>query len=130
MFAIIRSGGKQFRITEKARIRVPRIDAAIGDEVIFDDVLLLSSEGETHVGRPTVKGAGVTAEVLQHGLEEKIVIFKYKRRKNERKKAGHRQGFTEVLVRKISLHPEEKSAEEPVGEKTSEKAADEETSAE
>jgi len=130
MFAIVRSGGKQFRITENTRIRVPRLEATVGDEVVLDEVLLLSSEGETRVGRPTVRGASVTVEILQHGLEDKVVVFKYKRRKSERRKAGHRQGFTEVLVKKILLHPEDKPAEKSEVQSAGEGASDGATSAE
>ncbi len=119
MYAIIRQGGKQFRITENSRIKVPEMEAAVGDEVVFDDVILVSSKGETHVGRPTVKGASVRAEVIQHGLEDKIVVFKFKRRKSERRKAGHRQGFTEVVIKEIRLHPSGESTEQDSSEKSS-----------
>jgi large subunit ribosomal protein L21 len=92
------------------RIRVPRLEATIGDEVLFDDILMITHEGETHVGKATIKGASVRGEVIQHGLEDKIVVFKYKRRKSERRKAGHRQGYTEVLIREILLHPDDQAA--------------------
>lgn len=118
---MIRTGGKQFRITENIRIRVPKIEAHVGDEVVFDEVLMISQEGETHVGKPTIRGASVKAEVIGHGLEDKIVVFKYKRRKNERRKAGHRQGYTEVLIKEIQLHTREKETpDEPPEEATEE----------
>jgi large subunit ribosomal protein L21 len=103
MFAIVRTGGKQFRITENTRIRVPKLDTPIGQDVVFDEVLMVSSEGKTHVGRPKVKGASVIAQVLEHGREDKIVVFTMKRRKNERRKAGHREDYTDVLIRKIQF---------------------------
>jgi large subunit ribosomal protein L21 len=112
MFAIIRSGGKQFRITENVKINVPRLDVPVGEEVVFDDVLMISDEGDTHVGKPRLRGAAVTAEVIKHGLEDKVVVFKFKRRKGERRKAGHRQGYTEVRIKEIHLHHEEKAAPE------------------
>lgn len=109
MFAIIRTGGKQFRITENTRIRVPKLEAAIGEEIVFDDVLMVSLEGRAQVGRPRVKGASVTAQVLEHGREDKIVVFTMKRRKNERRKAGHREGYTDVLIKKIQCETEQGS---------------------
>ncbi len=112
MFAIIRSGGKQFRITENVKIHVPRLDIPVGDEVVFDDVLMISDEGDTHVGKPRLRGAAVTAEVIKHGLEDKVVVYKFKRRKGERRKAGHRQGYTEVRIKEIHLHHEEKAGSE------------------
>ena len=103
MFAIVRTGGKQFRITENSRIRVPKLDVPIGQDVVFDEVLMVSSEGKTHVGKPKVKGASVTAQVLEHGREDKIVVFTMKRRKNERRKSGQRAGYTDVLIKKIQF---------------------------
>jgi len=103
MFAVFKSGGKQFRAEPGARIRIPSIKAEPGDSVTFDDVLLSSGDGDVKVGTPTVEDAAVTAEVVRHGRADKIIVFKRKRRKGYRKKQGHRQGFTEILVNEVKV---------------------------
>jgi len=103
MYAIIRSGDKQFRAEKGATIRVPSIDAEVGDTVTFDQVLLAGSDEGTQVGAPTLAGASVTGEVLRHGKDKKVIIFKWKRRKNYRRKQGHRQKFTEVRIGEITV---------------------------
>lgn len=125
MFAIIRSGGKQFRISENVKINVPRLDLAVGDEVVFDDVLMISDDDGTHVGKPRLSGAAVTGEVIKHGLEDKVVVFKFKRRKGQRRKAGHRQGYTEVRIKEIHLHHDKKAAPEKEPADTSEESGTE-----
>lgn len=104
MYAVFRTGGKQFRAEPGARLRIPSLDLEPGDAVVFDDVLL-TGDGEEHVrvGTPTVEGASVKAEVIRHGRGRKIVVFKRKRRKGYRKKQGHRQDFTEVRVDEVAL---------------------------
>ncbi len=110
MFAVIRTGGKQFRAEPGAKLLIPTIDAEPGATVTFDDVLLASAaQGETLVGTPTVEGARVTAEVVAHDRTKKIIVFKRKRRKGYRRKQGHRQGFTVVRVGEIVLQGEEQS---------------------
>jgi large subunit ribosomal protein L21 len=106
MYAIIRSGDKQFRAEPGMTIRVPTIDAEIGDTVTFGEVLVAGSDDGTQVGAPTVSGASVTAEVLRHGKDKKVIIFKWKRRKNYRRKQGHRQKFTEVRIDEIRVGQE------------------------
>ncbi len=102
MFAVFRTGGKQFRAEPGATLLIPTLDAEPGTTVTFDDVLLASSEGEeVAVGTPTVDGASVTAEVIAHDRTKKITVFKRKRRKGYRRKQGHRQGFTVVRVADI-----------------------------
>jgi large subunit ribosomal protein L21 len=101
MYAVFRTSGKQFRAEPGARIKVPSVPAEAGETITFSDVLLVSDGDAVTVGQPTVKGATVTAEVLRHGRGEKITVFKRKRRKQYRKKQGHRQGFTEVRVAEI-----------------------------
>jgi large subunit ribosomal protein L21 len=103
MFAVFKSGGKQFRAEPGSQLRIPTIDAEPGDSVTFDEVLLASSEGEVKVGVPVVEGAKVTAEVVRHGRDRKIIVFKRKRRKGYRKKQGHRQGFTEIRVDEVQV---------------------------
>jgi large subunit ribosomal protein L21 len=102
MYAVFRTGGKQYRAEPGARIKIPSLPAEAGSTVTFDDVLLAGSDGgDVSVGLPKVEGARVEAEVLRHGRGEKVIIFKRRRRKGYRKKQGHRQGFTEVRVSEI-----------------------------
>lgn len=103
MYAIIRTGGKQFRAEPGQTIRIPALAAEVGQTVTFDEVLLAASDGEVRVGRPTVEGAAVEGEVVSHGKGEKIIVFKWKRRKNYRRKKGHRQKYTEVRIGEIRL---------------------------
>ena len=99
MYAIIRAGGKQFKAEKGKTLRLPLMgDAEAGSKVTFDEVLL-SSDGQTvKAGAPLVKGAKVVGEVVGQGKEPKIYVFKFKRRKNYRRKTGHRQGYTEVRI--------------------------------
>jgi large subunit ribosomal protein L21 len=98
MYAIFRALGKQFRAEKGKLIQLPLMDAEPGTKITFDEVLL-SSDGETvRAGTPLVKGASVTAEVVRDGKEKKIFVWKFKRRKNIRKKTGHRQKYTEVRI--------------------------------
>lgn len=106
MYAIIRSGDKQFRAEPGMTIRVPSLDAEPGATVTFDEVLVAGGEGEPRVGTPTVAGATVTGEVVRHGKDKKVIIFKWKRRKNYRRKQGHRQKFTEVRIGEIRVGQE------------------------
>jgi large subunit ribosomal protein L21 len=101
MYAVFRTGGKQFRAEPGKKIRVPSLDIEPGDTITFDDVLLAFDGDEVSVGAPTVDGAKVKAEVMRHGRDRKIIVFKRKRRKGYRRKQGHRQGFTEIRVDEI-----------------------------
>ena len=102
MYAIFRSGDKQFRAEPGQTVKVPSIDAEIGDTVTFDQVLVTGGgDDDVNVGAPLVDGASVTAEVVRHGKGKKIIVFKWKRRKNYRRKQGHRQKFTEVRIGEI-----------------------------
>lgn len=104
MYAVFQTGGKQFRAEPGTRIRIPSLDIEPGDSVTFDDVLLTGDADENvQVGAPTVDGARVTAEVLRHGRDKKVIVFKRKRRKGYRKKQGHRQDFTEIRIDEIAL---------------------------
>jgi large subunit ribosomal protein L21 len=102
-YAIIRTGGKQFRVEPGQRIRIPSLDAEPGSKVTFEDVLLGAADGNVRVGGPTLSGATVTGEIVRHGKGDKIVVFKFKRRKNYARKQGHRQKFTEVRIADIKL---------------------------
>ncbi len=101
MYAVFRTGGKQFRAEPGKKIRVPTLSVEPGESITFDDVLLASDGSEVQVGAPTVDGAKVKVEILRHGRDKKIIVFKRKRRKGYRRKQGHRQGFTEVRVDEI-----------------------------
>jgi large subunit ribosomal protein L21 len=103
MYAIIRSGGKQFRAEPGQTIRVPTLQAEAGTSITFDEVLLADTGDGLKVGVPTVAGATVTAEVLGEVKGEKLVVFKWKRRKNYRRKTGHRQKYTEVRIAEIRV---------------------------
>jgi len=101
MYAIVNISGKQFKAIEGARVRVPLQTGDAGAKVTFDNVLLLHDGSSTQIGTPTVTGATVTATVVDHGREKKILIYKKKRRKGYQRKNGHRQWFTEVEIQKI-----------------------------
>ncbi len=103
MFAVIRTGGKQFRAEPGTTLLIPTLDAEPGTTVTFDDVLLASDGDDVSVGAPSVEGARVTAEVVAHDRTKKITVFKRKRRKGYRRKQGHRQGFTVVRVAEITI---------------------------
>ena len=102
-YAIIRTGGKQFRVESGKSIRIPTLVGDAGTKVEFNDVLLGSDGTNVRAGVPSLSGAKVTGEIVKHGLGEKIVVFKFKRRKNYARKQGHRQGFTEVRITDITL---------------------------
>ena len=102
-YAIIRTGGKQFRAEPGKTIRIPNLVGLPGEKVTFDDVILGGDGDAVHVGAPTVARATVTAEIVKHGRGEKIIVFKQKRRKNYSRKQGHRQGFTEVRITDVKF---------------------------
>ena len=100
-FAVIKTGGKQYLVSEGKKIKIEKLEAEEGKEVIFDQVLLTLGVNKLSIGTPLVDGAKVTGKVLKQGRAEKIVIFKYKPKKRYKKKQGHRQSFTEVEITKI-----------------------------
>jgi large subunit ribosomal protein L21 len=103
-YAIFRSGGKQFRAEPGKTLRIPSLQGEAGTTVEFSDVLLgTDGDNKVRLGVPTLSGAKVTGEIVKHGLGEKIVVFKFKRRKNYARKQGHRQGYTEVRIKDITL---------------------------
>jgi len=102
-YAIIRSGGKQFRVTAGEVVRVPSLaDKKEGDQVEFSEVLVASSDSGLKLGAPLVEGARVTGTVVNHGRAPKIIVFKFKRRKQYKRKKGHRQGFTAVKIDSVA----------------------------
>ena len=102
MFAVIRTGGKQYRDQEKSILRIEKLAVEAGSVVSFDEVLLVSKDGKVSVGSPLVKGAVVEATVIDQMRDRKVIIFKKKRRQNYRRKKGHRQHLTVVQIQKIS----------------------------
>ena len=103
MFAIIRSGGKQYLVSPGDKIKIEKVDKKEGQEITFNDVLLLEKRNKVEVGTPKVKGAKVIGKVLKQGKGEKVVIFKYKPKKRYKIKKGYRQPFTEVEIIKIQV---------------------------
>ena len=101
MYAVVETGGKQYRVTVGASLKVEKLSQAIGDVVQLERVLLLENDGDVQTGSPTIDGAAVKAEVLGHGRNKKVQIFKMKRRKKYRRSQGHRQAFTELRVTDI-----------------------------
>lgn len=101
MYAVVDIAGKQFKVSENDRLRVPTLKSEKGATVTFDRVLLLADEKEVLVGNPTVTGASVQATVMDHVRGEKVIVFKKKRRKGYRVKRGHRQGYTDIQVTRI-----------------------------
>ena len=101
MYALIETGGKQYKVQEGDTLFVELLQNEPGETVEIGKVLAVEKDGRLQVGMPTVDGASVTLKVLRHGKGKKIVIFKYKAKKNYRRKTGHRQPFTEVTVEKI-----------------------------
>jgi large subunit ribosomal protein L21 len=102
-YAIIRTGGKQFRAEPGKTLRIPSLLGDAGTAVEFNEVLLGSDGKTVRTGIPTLTGAKVTGEIVKHGLDDKIIVFKFKRRKNYARKQGHRQKFTEVRIKDITL---------------------------
>lgn len=102
MYAIVNIAGQQFKVAENAPLFVHRLDANEGDQVSFDQVLLVDNNGSIKVGAPLVAGAKVTAKVLSHLKGDKVLIFKKKRRKGYQKLNGHRQSFTKIQIESIT----------------------------
>ena len=100
MFAIIQTGGKQYKVAEGDTIKIEKLELEVGSKVKFD-VLLTSDNGKIVAGNPVVKNVNCTAEVVEHGKGDKIVVYKYKAKKNYRRKQGHRQPYTAVKIVEI-----------------------------
>ena len=101
MYAIIETGGKQYKVQEGDVVFVEKLNAEEGDSVNFDKVLFMSDDSGVTPGKPFIEGAKVEGKVLAHGKSKKVIVFKYKPKKNIRKKQGHRQPFTKVQIDKI-----------------------------
>ncbi len=101
MYAVVKTGGKQYRVAPGEKLKVEQIPADVGAEVILDQVLMVGEGESVRLGQPTVAGATVKATVVAHGRGEKVKIFKMRRRKHYQKHQGHRQGFTELRIESI-----------------------------
>lgn len=101
MYAIIETGGKQYRVQEGDVINVEKLNAAAGDTIEIDNVLLVEKDGSVMVGTPVVEGAKVIAKVIEHGKGKKVIAFRYKPKKHVRVKKGHRQPYTKISVETI-----------------------------
>lgn len=98
MYAVIKTGGKQYRVSAGQKLKIEQIPADIGQEITLDEVLSVGSGESIKIGTPTVDGASVTATVLAHGRNDKIKVFKMRRRKGYRRTQGHRQNFTQIRI--------------------------------
>ncbi|MBU1136913.1 50S ribosomal protein L21 [Patescibacteria group bacterium] len=103
MFAVIKTGGKQYLVSVGDKIKIEKLDIAEGKDIVFDEVLLVASDKTTKIGTPLVKGATVKGKIIQQGRAKKVIVFRYKPKKRQQKKKGHRQPFSEVEITKISL---------------------------
>ena len=103
MYAVIKTGGKQYRVASGEKIKVEQIAVDVGQEVVLDQVLAVCDGDSTRLGAPLVSGASVTAKVVAHGRHDKVRIFKLRRRKHYQKHQGHRQGYTELEIGSIAL---------------------------
>jgi large subunit ribosomal protein L21 len=101
MYAVVRTGSKQYRVEPGQRVRVERLAGSVGDPIELGEVLLIGGEGSARVGTPLVAGAKAVGKIVVQGRAAKVMLFKAKRRKNYRRKQGHRQAYTEILVDRI-----------------------------
>ena len=111
MYAVIESCGKQYKVAEGDVVFFEKLDTAEGKKVTFDKVMLVSEDGKVQVGNPYVKGVKVEGKVVSHGKAKKIIVFKMKAKKNERKKQGHRQPYTKVEITGIKTAAKKATAE-------------------
>ncbi|MFG6160662.1 50S ribosomal protein L21 [Halomonas sp. 1390] len=102
MYAVIKSGGKQYRVQEGQTLKLEKLEVPTGDTIEFDEVLLVGNDEDVKIGAPLVEGAKVAAEIVSHGRGDKVTILKFRRRKHSMKRQGHRQWFTEVKITGIS----------------------------
>jgi len=102
MYAVIKTGGKQYRVTPGEKLKVEKLPGAIGSDIVIDQVLMVADGDNVTVGAPVVKGATVKATVVSHGRHDKVMIFKMRRRKHYRKTQGHRQNYTEIQIQQIA----------------------------
>lgn len=117
MYAIIEVADKQYKVTKDSKVYVPLMKAEVNDSVTIEEVLLISDDGKIQVGEPTVKGASVTATVVDHVKADKVLVFKKKRRKRFKVKRGHRQQYTQLLINDLVVGKKKRKAKKkPVEE--------------
>lgn len=102
MYAVIKTGGKQYKVAAGDKLKVEKLAGDVGSKVVIDKVLLIADGETTTIGAPLVAGAKVSATVVSHGRADKVMIFKFRRRKHYRKTQGHRQSFTEIQIDTIA----------------------------
>jgi large subunit ribosomal protein L21 len=102
MYAIVATGGKQYKVREGEVLRIEKISGEVGSPVSFDQVLMVGDGESVNIGRPALEGAAVTARIVEQGKSKKVIVFKYKRRKRYRRKQGHRQSYTAVKIDAIT----------------------------
>ena len=102
MYAVVKTGGKQYRVSAGEKLRIEKLAASVGSELVLDQVLLVGEGQSLQVGNPMVNGASVKAKIVSHGLAEKVMTFKMRRRKNSKRHRGHRQSYTEIQITGIT----------------------------
>lgn len=112
MYAIVETGGKQYQMEEGKYLKVELLDGEKDSKVVFDKVVMLANGKKSKVGQPYVKGASVEGTILAHDKEKKVLVYKQRPKKGYRKKQGHRQGFTKVMITKIRAAAQKKAAAE------------------
>ncbi len=117
MYAVIKTGGKQYKVAAGDYLKVEKLDGDVGSKVVIDKVLMLADGDDVTIGSPLVAGAKVNATVLSHGKGDKVMIFKFNRRKHYRKTQGHRQSFTEIKIEDINGKGAAKAAAKPAAAK-------------
>ena len=123
MNAVVEISGKQFKVAKDSKLYVHRLDAKEGSKVSFENVLLLDNGSKVVVGTPTVNGASVEAKVVKHLKDDKVIVFKKKRRKGYKVKNGHRQALTEIVIEKVSEKTAKKVVKKQVKETETKKSA-------
>jgi large subunit ribosomal protein L21 len=123
MYAVIKTGGKQYKVSPGEKLKVEQIPADVGTEIVIDQVLAVGNGDQFKVGVPLVAGATVSATILSHGRGEKVRIFKMRRRKHYQKRQGHRQNYTELFIGGIASELGEAKAEPPQAKPQAEQPA-------
>ncbi len=102
MYAVIETGGKQYRVAQGDTVHIEKLTGEVGDSIQFDNVLLIGDGSDITVGKPSVAGATVSGEIIGHGKDKKLIVFKFKRRKDYRRRTGHRQQYTAVKITAVA----------------------------
>ena len=103
MYAVLKTGGKQYKVTAGEKLTIEQLPGEVGSEIVLDQILMVSDGDDTSIGTPLVDGASVSAKIISHGRGKKVKIFKLRRRKHFKKQQGHRQNYTEVEIEQIKL---------------------------